>query len=118
MFNQDQQNKIKTFSTVAKISNICFSNCINSENFIKKNNDTINTSNNSIEINNYQNNIMLNKSINNNKEYTNKLSLNEKNCIKNCSISYLELNNNIINQLTNDEVKYNEKNRTILSNKT
>ena len=59
MFSQDQQNKIKTFSTVAKISNICFSNCINFEN-LNKSNNIINNSDMNNQLNNFENSVISN----------------------------------------------------------
>ena len=48
----------------------------------------------------------------------NKLSFEESQCLRNCSKNYLELNNNITKQLTEDNQATIEKNKNIMNNKT
>jgi hypothetical protein len=88
MFSESQQAKIKKFATVAKVTNECFNKCVN-----------------------YDNNIPLNDDIKS-------ISKQESNCLKNCSFTYLELNNNIDNQLFKDLKAFNAKNKEILEKKT
>ncbi len=82
MFNDDQENKIKIFASITKVTNLCFSKCI----------------------------ISLAED--------NKLTSKEKDCLRQCSNNYIELNHNIKNQLKIDKERIEEKNKYILENKT
>lgn len=91
MFSEQQQKKIQEFATVTKLTNICFSNCINN-----------------LEVNTAQNK----------NNVSNLLSYTENECLRNCSLSYLELNHNVKKQLKLDRKNMVEKNKYILEEKT
>lgn len=91
MFNADQEAKIKIFASVVKITNSCFVKCINNLGGIDQG------------------------TTQKQKVY---LSSSELTCISNCADSYMELNNNVTNQLKNDSELIQQKNKNIFDTKT
>ncbi len=63
-------------------------------------------------------NICFSKCFNSISDKNSFLSKSEETCILKCVNSYLELNNNVLNQLMNDKQEVNVKNKNILENKT
>jgi len=105
MFNEDQVKKIKIFSTIANITNICFDTCyevndsVDSIKFDMKKDTKVNKDTNIINANN-------------------KLSKNEITCLKKCSESYLKLRDFNSVQLFHDYDNIKDKNANIYTNKT
>lgn len=91
MFNEDQEAKIKAFASVVKITNACFIKCIQYLPGAPQ------------------------SGLPKQKIY---LSSNELICISNCADAYLELNNNVTNQLQKDLELGQERNKIIFETKT
>lgn len=90
MFNENQLQKIKVFSTLTKINNDCFKKCVHFNYEDIKKDDSISA------------------------ELTNK----EKTCVKNCSITYVKMRDFIESQLFEDFESMNKKNKNIFDNET
>jgi len=92
MFNENQIQKIKVFSTLTKINNDCFKKCVH---FELKDEDNVN--------NVFYNNVLTNKEIL---------------CIKNCSLTLVKLRDFIESQLFEDFESVNKKNQNIFDKST
>jgi len=90
MFNENQLQKIKVFSTLTKINNECFRKCVHFDNI-----ENVQEVNLSTELN-----------------YT------EKSCVKACSTSFLKMRDFIESQLFEDFESVNKKNKNIFDNET
>ncbi len=90
MFNENQLQKIKVFSTLTKINNDCFRKCVNFDKIENISEDRLSTD----------------------------LSDIEKTCVKNCSKSYLKMRDFVQNQLYEDFGSVNKKNKNIFDNET
>jgi len=90
MFNENQLRKIKVFSTLTKINNDCFKKCVHFD--IK---GEIGEQNISSE-----------------------LTLKEKSCMRNCSLTYLKIRDFIESQLFEDFRSVDKKNKNIFDKET
>lgn len=90
MFNENQLQKIKVFSTLTKINNDCFKKCVHFDNIPDIKEENMST----------------------------ELTIMERTCVKNCSISYLRMRDFIESQLFEDFETINKKNKNIFDNET
>lgn len=90
MFNENQLQKIKVFSTLTKINNDCFKKCVHFDKIENISENSLST------------------------DLTDK----EKSCVKNCSNTYLKMRDFVENQLFEDFDSVNKKNKNIFDNET
>jgi len=88
MFSDDQMKKIKYFASVTKIANECFKVCVSFDD------SALST------------------------QKSDKLSLTEVSCLRNCSEEYLKLRDFIEIQLFNDYESIQNKNKKIMEDET